>query len=60
MPQQKHAAAGELVTGLINRDASASDLHANLNTTERPLNRLSEKELCPGSVGLSAFNASHR
>ena len=34
-----------------------SDMHANLNTVDAPLNRLSEKELCPGTKGLDAFNA---
>jgi 2-oxoglutarate ferredoxin oxidoreductase subunit beta len=51
---------GELVTGLIYMDSSASDMHANLNTVSAPLNSLSEKELCPGSKGLDAFNAAHR
>ena len=57
---QSRAAAGELVTGLIYMDPDASDMHANLNTVDAPLNRLSEKELCPGTAGLEGFNASHR
>ena len=57
---QSRAAAGELVTGLIYMDPSATDMHANLNTVDAPLNRLSEKELCPGAAGLDSFNASHR
>jgi len=57
---QSRAAAGELVTGLIYMDSSPKDMHANLNTVTAPLNRLSEKELCPGSKGLDSFNASHR
>jgi 2-oxoglutarate ferredoxin oxidoreductase subunit beta len=57
---QARAAAGELVTGLIYLDPNASDMHANLNTVDAPLNRLSEKDLCPGSAGLQSFNASHR
>jgi 2-oxoglutarate ferredoxin oxidoreductase subunit beta len=57
---QSHAAAGELVTGLIYMDKDSGDMHANLNTVAAPLNRLSEAELCPGSKGLAAFNASHR
>jgi len=40
-------------------DNAPKDMHANLNTVEAPLNRLSEKELCPGSAGLAAYNASH-
>jgi 2-oxoglutarate ferredoxin oxidoreductase subunit beta len=57
---QNRAAAGELVTGLIYMDGSATDMHANLATVEQPLNRMSEAELCPGSRGLESFNASHR
>jgi 2-oxoglutarate ferredoxin oxidoreductase subunit beta len=36
------------------------DLHANLNTVEAPLNKLGERELCPGSATLEKFNASLR
>ena len=56
---QSRAAAGELVTGLIYMDNGPKDMHANLNTVDAPLNRLSEKDLCPGSAGLAAYNASH-
>src|SRR5580698_7563953 len=49
---QSRAAAGELVTGLIYMDPDASDMHANLNTTDMALNRLSADVLCPGSAGL--------
>ena len=51
---------GELVTGLIYMEEGATDMHANLNTVAAPLNRLGEKELCPGSAALDAFNAGHR
>jgi 2-oxoglutarate ferredoxin oxidoreductase subunit beta len=57
---QNRAAAGELVTGLIYRDRAAADMHANLNTVDRPLNQLDEKTLCPGTKGLEQFNAAHR
>ena len=57
---QAKAAKGELITGLIYMDRTASDMHANLNTVDAPLNGLSEKELCPGSKALDGFNASHR
>jgi 2-oxoglutarate ferredoxin oxidoreductase subunit beta len=57
---QSRAAAGELVTGLIYIDPTASDMHANLNTADRPLNQLDEKDLCPGTKGLALFNAAHR
>ncbi len=57
---QSRAAAGELVTGLIYMDPNATDMHANLNTVDTPLNGLAAKDLCPGSAGLVSFNASHR
>ncbi len=56
---QKRAAEGELVTGLIYLDPKASDMHANLNTTNAPLNGLSEKELCPGAKALKGINAGY-
>jgi 2-oxoglutarate/2-oxoacid ferredoxin oxidoreductase subunit beta len=57
---QKHAAKGQVVTGLLYVDADAEDLHAHLNTVEAPLNALSEKELCPGSAALEKINAALR
>jgi 2-oxoglutarate ferredoxin oxidoreductase subunit beta len=57
---QSRAAAGEVVTGLIYIDPNPHDMHASLNTVDTPLNRLSEKELCPGSAALEKINASLR
>ena len=57
---QQHAARGEVVTGLLYVDPDSSDLHEHLNTVAEPLNRLSERELCPGSVALEKINASLR
>jgi 2-oxoglutarate ferredoxin oxidoreductase subunit beta len=57
---QSRAAAGEVVTGLIYIDPSPHDMHASLNTVDTPLNRLNEKELCPGSTALEKINASLR
>lgn len=57
---QTKAARNELVTGLIYMDRNATDMHANLNTVDAPLNGLGEKDLCPGTKALDAFNASHR
>jgi hypothetical protein len=31
-----------------------------MNTVDKPLNKLTEKDLCPGSKALDAFNAAHR
>jgi len=57
---QKHAAKGQVVTGLLYVDAEAEDLHSHLNTVAAPLNTLGEKELCPGSAALEKINASLR
>jgi 2-oxoglutarate ferredoxin oxidoreductase subunit beta len=57
---QQHHARGEVVTGLLYVDPDSSDLHAHLNTVDTPLNRLTERELCPGSVALEKINASLR
>jgi 2-oxoglutarate/2-oxoacid ferredoxin oxidoreductase subunit beta len=52
--------AGEIATGLLYLDREAEELHATLNTTLRPLNELTEADLCPGSKALDAINASLR
>lgn len=57
---QSRAAEGELVTGLIYFDRNASDMHAALNTVDAPLNRLGEKDLCPGAKALEKVNAALR
>jgi len=57
---QAREAAGEIVTGLIYLDPEPEDLHAHLNTVNRPLNRLSEKDLCPGSAALETLNNEYR
>lgn len=52
--------AGEVVTGLLYVDPTPSDLHANLNTVDVPLNTLNAPELCPGTSALDKINASLR
>ena len=52
--------AGEVVTGLLYVDPTPSDLHANLNTIDVPLNTLNAPELCPGTSALDKINASLR
>jgi 2-oxoglutarate ferredoxin oxidoreductase subunit beta len=56
----RHQKAGELPTGLLYVDPQARDLHAALKTTPRPLNRLGETELCPGSAALERINSALR
>jgi 2-oxoglutarate ferredoxin oxidoreductase subunit beta len=57
---QQHDARGEVVTGLLYVDADPEDLHAHLNTVNKPFNQLAEPELCPGAAALERFNASLR
>jgi 2-oxoglutarate ferredoxin oxidoreductase subunit beta len=56
----RHAAKGEVVTGLLYIDPEADDLHAHFDTVPRPLNTLGEGELCPGQVALDRLNAGLR
>jgi 2-oxoglutarate ferredoxin oxidoreductase subunit beta len=56
----EHEAKGQVVTGLLYLEREPEDLHAHLNTVEPPLNRLGERELCPGSAALEKLNASLR
>jgi len=55
-----HAANGQIVTGLLYVEQDPEDLHAHLNTVEKPLNTLEAKELCPGSASLEKINAALR
>jgi 2-oxoglutarate ferredoxin oxidoreductase subunit beta len=57
---QKHAAEGQIVTGLLYVEREPEDLHARLGTVANPLNTLGDKELCPGSAALEKINASLR
>jgi len=57
---QERAAKGEVVTGLLYVDPEPQDLHAHLNTVERPFNTLGAAELCPGRPALEKINASLR
>ncbi|MGN6115805.1 MAG: 2-oxoacid:ferredoxin oxidoreductase subunit beta, partial [Nitrobacter sp.] len=57
---QKHAAKGQVVTGLLYVDAESEDLHDRLNTVDTPLNTLTAKDLSPGSAALDKINASLR
>jgi 2-oxoglutarate/2-oxoacid ferredoxin oxidoreductase subunit beta len=57
---QEHHAKGEVVTGLLYVDPQPQELHGYLHTVETPFNRLSERELCPGSAALAKLNTSLR
>lgn len=57
---QEKQRQGEIVTGLLYINESASELHDVLNTTKLPLKDLAYKDLCPGSKGLDEINKSMR
>src|SRR5690606_20645847 len=58
---QKAQARGEILTGLLYVNSEFNDLHATLNTSSRsPFNKLTEKELCPGSSVLEEINGGFR
>ena len=57
---QQRQAVGEIVTGLLYLAEKPDDLHAHLNTIDRPFNALVEADLCPGGGALAKFNATHR
>lgn len=51
---------GDILTGLLYVDTESQELHRTLNTVQKPLNRLTEKELCPGNDALESINKSLR
>jgi len=50
----------EILTGLLFIDPDADDTHDIINTSDKPLNTLTEKELCPGNDALKRINDSLR
>ena len=57
--QERHS-AGEIVTGVLYVEPEPTDLHDYLNVVDKPLNQLTDEELCPGAEALEQFNASLR
>jgi len=51
---------GEILTGLIFIDADEQDFHSMMNLNVKPLNQLTQAELCPGAEQLQAFNQAFR
>src|SRR3982750_1186979 len=54
------AEKGEVLTGLLYLSPDSEALHAHLNTYPTAFNKLSAKELCPGSAMLDKINAGLR
>lgn len=53
-------ASGNILTGLLYVNTESQDLHETMDTVHKPLNQLTEKELCPGSAALEKINESLR
>jgi 2-oxoglutarate ferredoxin oxidoreductase subunit beta len=57
---QERYEAGEIVTGVLYVEAAPTDLHDYLNIVDKPLNELTDTELCPGAEALKVLNESLR
>jgi len=57
---QEQEQAGEVATGLLYLDPTPQDLHASLNTVDRPLAQLGEADLNPGAAALEKINGALR
>lgn len=60
MAIQKAKAKNEILTGLVYLNPDSRELHELLQTTDTPLNKLTQTELCPGSEKLREINESFR
>ena len=55
-----HADEGRVLTGLLYINRDGDELHDVLGTARKPLNALTQEELCPGSRFLGSINAGLR
>ena len=60
MAMQNENGKEGILTGLLYIDAESKDFHHVLETDQRPLNSLTEDELCPGNRALQEINKSLR
>jgi 2-oxoglutarate ferredoxin oxidoreductase subunit beta len=56
----ERSAQGQMLTGLLYINRDGEELHDVLGTVRKPLNALTEPELCPGSRFLDSINAGLR
>jgi 2-oxoglutarate ferredoxin oxidoreductase subunit beta len=56
----KHAATGEILTGLLFLDESSADMHELSNSTEVPMAHIPYETLCPGSAVLDKLQEEYR
>ena len=55
-----HAKEERILTGLLYINRDSDELHDVLQTATKPLNKMSQRELCPGSRFLDSINAGLR
>jgi len=55
-----HREKGRLLTGLLHLNENLKDTHDILKTTDKPLNTLTEKDLCPGNNSLEQILENYR
>ena len=57
---EKHREDGHLLTGILHLNENLEDTHGILETSQTPLNALTEKDLCPGNETLQKIVANYR
>lgn len=57
---EAHKERDQILTGVLFVNPESADTHEVLNTSDRPLNMLVEKDLCPGREALEKINESLR
>lgn len=57
---EDHKEQGVILTGVLYVNPDSQDTHDILQTSVRPLNSLTEADLCPGAQALETVNTAHR
>ncbi len=57
---EDHREKGQILTGLLHVNETLKDTHDILETTDKPLNALTQKELCPGNQALQQIFENYR
>lgn len=57
---EDHREKGQILTGILHVNDGLQDTHDIIETTDKPLNRLTEKELCPGNQTLQNIFEGYR
>jgi 2-oxoglutarate ferredoxin oxidoreductase subunit beta len=57
---QNAKAKNEILTGLLYLNPDCQDIHELIQTSDKPLNKLTKSELCPGSEVLKEINNDFR